>query len=67
MIPAFHSFSWFVTRSQARKPSCTDKSSISPPDGESKTDAMEWLPAYVGLHSPYYACACAQNTAADLP
>merc|ERR1719495_982818 len=50
MVPAFHSFNWFVTRSQARKPSCTGKSSISPPDGRLKTDAMEWFPAYVGLH-----------------
>merc|ERR1719357_480462 len=37
MVLAFHSFNWFVTRSQARKSSCTGKSSISPP-------------AYVGLH-----------------
>merc|ERR1719153_2216386 len=50
MVSAFHSFNWFVTRSQARKSSCTSKSSISPPDGRLKTDAMEWFPAYVGLH-----------------
>ena len=50
MVLAFHSSNWFVTRSQARKSSCTGKSSISPPDGRLKTDAMEWFPAYVGLH-----------------
>ena len=50
MVPAFHSFNRLVTRSQARKSSCTGKSSISPPDGRSKTDAMEWFPAYVDLH-----------------
>ena len=50
MVPAFHSFNWLVTRSQARKSSCTGKSSISPPDGRLKTDAMEWFPAYVDLH-----------------
>ena len=49
-VPAFHSFNWLVTRSQARKSSCTGKSSISPPDGRLKTDAMEWFPAYVDLH-----------------
>ena len=51
MVPAFHSFNWLVTRSpQARKSSCTGKSSISPPDGRLKTDAMEWFPAYIDLH-----------------
>ena len=50
MVPAFHSFDWLVTRSQARKSSCTGKSSISPPDGRLQTDAMELFPAYVGLH-----------------
>merc|ERR1719285_402021 len=40
MVLAFHSFNWFVTRSQARKSSCTGKSSISPPDGRLTTDAM---------------------------
>ena len=50
MVPTFHSFNPLVTRSQARKSSCTGKSSISPPDGRLKTDAMEWFPAYVDLH-----------------
>ena len=49
MVPTFHSFNPLVTRSQARKSSCTGKSSISP-DGRLKTDAMEWFPAYVDLH-----------------
>ena len=64
IVPAFHSFNWFVTRSQARKSSCTKKSSISPPDGRLKTDAMEWFPAYVGLYIAH--AHCAHNTAADL-